>query len=233
MDSTASDWVSETAFGKWFLGTDTWFRYVLAQAVADLDGLAGNTLPRPPQRLMDAGCGQGTAFPLLQAHFAPAEIIGVDVDAALLGRARAAAANCMQPVTLLNANARRLDLPDAHVDVVFCHQLIHHVVDQEAVLRELHRVLAPGGVLLLSESCKVFIDSWPVRWFFRHPRGVQKTAEGYEAMVRGAGFAIDDAQVQRYTPWWSLPDLGLMRRLGLRRGTPVASEIQIVARKAG
>ena len=48
MESKASDWVSETAFGKWFLGTDTWLRYVLAHAVADLDALAGATLPRPP-----------------------------------------------------------------------------------------------------------------------------------------------------------------------------------------
>lgn len=232
MDSTASDWVSETAFGKWFLSTDTWFRYVLAQAVADLARLAAGTLPTPPQRLMDAGCGQGAAFSLLQSHFRPAELLAVDVDAKLLGRARTAAAACATPVTLLHANAAQLPLPDGHVDVVFCHQLVHHVAQQEAVLRELHRVLAPGGVLLLSESCKVFIDSWPVRWFFRHPPGVQKSAEGYMELVRAAGFSFDDAHVQTYTPWWSLPDLGISRRLGLRRAPAVPSEVLIVATKA-
>ena len=232
MESKASDWVSETAFGKWFLGTDTWLRYVLAHAVADLDALAGSTLPRPPHRLMDAGCGQGAAFALLQSHFAPREVLGVDVDATLLERAGAAAAAAGTPVRLLHASAAQLPLPDAHVDVVFCHQLIHHVARQADVLRELHRVLIPGGVLLLSESCKVFIDSWPVRWFFRHPPGVQRTAEGYMDLVRDAGFTFDLAQVHAHAPWWSLPDLGLGRRLGLRRATPVPSEVLIVATKA-
>jgi SAM-dependent methyltransferase len=232
MDSTASDWVSETAFGKWFLSTGTWFRYVLAQAVADLDRLAAGTLPQPPHRLMDVGCGQGAAFSLLQAHFQPSEILAVDVDARLLGRARSAAAASNMPVTVLQANAAQLPLPDAHVDVVFCHQLIHHVAQQEAVLRELHRVLAPGGVLLMSESCKVFIDSWPVRWFFRHPPGVQKTAEGYMELVRAAGFTFDATRVQTYTPWWSLPDLGISRRLGLSKAPAVPSEVLIVATKA-
>lgn len=232
MESKASDWVSETAFGKWFLGTDTWLHYVLAHAVADLDALAGSTLPRPPHRLMDVGCGQGAAFALLQAHFAPREVLGVDVDARLLERAGAAAATVGTPVTLLHASAAHLPLPDAHVDVVFCHQLIHHVARQADVLRELHRVLTPGGVLLLSESCKVFIDSWPVRWFFRHPPGVQRTAEGYMDLVRDAGFTFDMAQVRAYAPWWSLPDLGLGHRLGLRTSAPVPSEVLIVATKA-
>ena len=81
--------------------------------------------------------------------------------------------------------------------------------NQQGALRELYRVLAPGGYLFLSESCESFINTWTVRWFFRHPPGVQRPAEGYVKLVREAGFQVDDAHVRTYTPWWSLWDFGL------------------------
>jgi SAM-dependent methyltransferase len=232
MDSTACDWVPETAFGKWFLGTDMWFHKVLAQAIADLKQLAGTNAPDPFNYLMDVGCGQGRAFSLLQQTFSPKQIVGVDIDPHMLERAAQSARQCGCPVELKRSSVTRLDLPDASIDVIFCHQLIHHVANQEGALRELHRVLAPGGMLLLAESCEAFIKAWQVRWFFRHPRGVQKPAEGYLDLVRAAGFVFGDADVHTSTPWWSLPDFGFTRKLGLVRKPPVATELLVVARIA-
>ncbi len=232
LPNSGPDWVAETRFGKWFLGTNTWLKYVLTDAVTDLKTLAAPYLPDSIDRLMDAGCGQGTAFPLLQQAFAPAHMLGVDVDPEMLARAAQPARSGVRPVELLGCSVTQLNLPDRCMDVVFCHQLIHHVADQTAALQELHRVLKPGGVLLLSESCEAFISSWPVRWFFRHPPGVQKDAAGYLQLLRGCGFAFSECDVRAYTPWWSLPDLGLRRRIG-RNGTPPrATELVVVARRA-
>jgi SAM-dependent methyltransferase len=232
MDSKAADWVSETRFGKWFLSTETWYREVLSKAVADLRALAGPGLP-PLDRLMDVGCGQGLAFPLLRAHFAPRRIVAVDVDPRMLELAREAAQRGEVPVEVHACSATRLDLPDASVDGIFCHQLIHHVANQEGTLRELHRVLKPGGWLFLAESCQAFIETWTVRWFFRHPPGVQRPAEGYLQLVREAGFAFDTASdVRTSTPWWSLWDFGFTRKIRLVRSPPVPTELLLVARKA-
>jgi SAM-dependent methyltransferase len=232
MESTAPDWVSETRFGKWFLSTETWFREVLSQAVADLHELAGPDLPASFNRLMDVGCGQGLAFSLLQKHFAPRAIVGVDIDPRMLELARAAAKGCDLPVEVHAASVTRLDLPDASVDGILCHQLIHHVANQQGALRELHRVLAPGGYLFLSESCEAFIKTWTVRWLFRHPEGVQRPAEGYVKLVREAGFVFDETRdVRTSTPWWSLWDFGFTRKIGLVRSPPVATELLLVARK--
>jgi len=234
MESTAPDWVSDTRFGKWFLSTETWFREVLSQAVADLRALAGPDLPASFNRFMDVGCGQGLAFPLLRRHFAPREIVAVDVDPRLLGRARAAAQRCDVPITVKACSVTQLDLPDASIDGILCHQLIHHVANQSGALRELHRVLAPGGYLFLSESCEAFIKTWTVRWLFRHPPGVQRPAEGYMKLVREAGFVFDEARdVRTSTPWWSLWDFGMTRRIGLVRKPPVSTELLLVARKMG
>jgi ubiquinone/menaquinone biosynthesis C-methylase UbiE len=232
MDSTVTDWVSETRFGKWFLSTETWFREVLSKAVADLRELAGPDAPASFNRLMDVGCGQGLAFPLLQKLYGAREIVGVDVDPRMLVLARAAAQACNVPVDVRACSVTRLDLPDASLDGVLCHQLIHHVADQQGALRELYRVLKPGGYLFLSESCEAFIRTWTVRWFFRHPEGVQRPAEGYLKLVREAGFRFDDARdVRTSTPWWSLWDFGFTRRIGLVRSPPVATELLLVARK--
>jgi len=232
MDSMVRDWVPDTAFGRWFLSTDMWLHRVLARAIADLKQLAGTHAPDSFNRLMDVGCGQGRVFALLQQAFSPKQIVGVDIDPRLLERAAQSARECGCPVELKRGSVTRLDLPDASIDVIFCHQLIHHVANQEGALRELHRVLAPGGMLLLAESCEAFIKTWLVRLLFRHPRDVQKPAEGYLDLVRAAGFVFGDADVRAWTPWWSLPDLGVTRRLGLLRKAPVATELLVVARKA-
>jgi SAM-dependent methyltransferase len=181
---------------------------------------------------MDAGCGQGQAFQLLQQVYGARSILGVDVDPRMQALARVAAQRCSVPVEVRGDPVTRLDLPDGSVDGVLCHQLIHHVSDQAGALRELHRVLAPGGYLFLSESCEAFIRTWTVRWFFRHPEGVQRPAEGYLKLVREAGFLFDDTRdVRTSTPWWSLPDFGLSRKLGLVRSPPLPTELLLVARK--
>jgi SAM-dependent methyltransferase len=232
MESMAPDWVSETRFGKWFLSTETWFREVLSKAVADLRELAGPDAPASFNRLMDVGCGQGLAFSLLQKHFGAREIVGVDIDPRMLALARGAALRANIPVDVRACSVTKLDLPDASVDGVLCHQLVHHVANQQVALRELHRVLKPGGYLFLSESCEAFIRTWTVRWFFRHPEGVQRSAEGYLKLVREAGFTFDDTRdVRTSTPWWSLWDFGFTRRIGLVRSPAVATELLLVARK--
>lgn len=221
----------ETRFGLWFLGTDIWARYVVRVAIDDFLRLLGQPTPRP-RRILDAGSGPGVSLPMLDACFHPDVIVAVDLDPHEVGRSRQQAARCNCCVEVREADAASLDLADGSVDLVLCHQLLHHVVRQEAVLREFHRVLAPGGVLLVAESCRSFILSTPVRLLFRHPNEVQKTAAEYEQLVRDAGFAFGPHQAETSTPFWSKPDWGLRERLGWRPwagGEP--TELTLVAFK--
>ena len=196
-DSAAPErlrWVPETKFGHWFLGTNIWTRYVVEVALHELAGL----LPagaRPPRRILDAGCGPGVSLPLLDRHFRPELIIALDIDPSEIERSRRQVPHCACQVELRRGDVAHLDLTDHSIDMVLCHQTLHHVVRQEAVLRELYRVLAPGGTLLLAESCRDFIRSAPVRLLFRHPNEVQKTAAGYQQLVRQVGFRFGPEHV--------------------------------------
>jgi len=223
-------WVRETRFGRWFLSTHTWYRYVLSEAIIDLKGLLAGRLPTQP-RILDAGCGQGMAFGLLEHHFQPATITGIDIDGEQIRKANAAAAELATPSTAIHGNASEAIFPAESFDLILCHQLLHHSSQQQETLAEFYRLLPPGGILLVGESCRSFIQSIPVRLLFRHPAMVQKDAQGYIDLLRAAGFVFTDNDVQTSRPWWSRRCLGMAQKLGIGRNITEPTEILIVAQK--
>ena len=67
----------------------------------------------------------------------------------------------------------------------------------------------------------VLIDTWVIRWLFRHPMQVQKSAEEYLQMLRDQGFVFSERQVSYPYLWWSRAnDFGLLERTGLRKPKP-------------
>ncbi|MFI4967915.1 MAG: class I SAM-dependent methyltransferase [Gammaproteobacteria bacterium] len=231
----AHDYVQETRVGFWFLGTLTWEKQVVEVALKDLQRL----LPDPEQRfatVLDAGCGQGRAFHILKRRLKPTRLIGVDADPHGITAARAEAARRHLHVELLESDCARIPLPEASVDLVFCHQTLHHLVRQEETLREFRRVLKPGGVLMLAESTRAYIHSWVIRLLFRHPMHMQHSAGEYLELVRRAGFEVGPRQVSYPYLWWSRArDFGLLERWHIKSPPPMGQReetlVNLVARK--
>ena len=235
MDRAAATYVEETRFGFWFLQSHVWQHHVLRVAINDLKRLIDAPLPQAPV-LLDAGCGQGRSFRLLQEAFAPARLIGLDADPHSLDCSRAEAERLGLDVQLIASDCAAIDLPDASVDILFCHQTFHHLVEQHRALKEFYRVLKPGGYLLFAESTEAYIDTWVIRWLFRHPMHVQKSAEEYLEMLREQGFEFAAQNISYPYLWWSRSsDFGLLERLGLRKAPPVGQReetlVNCVARK--
>jgi ubiquinone/menaquinone biosynthesis C-methylase UbiE len=228
-------YVEETRFGLWFLRSHTWQHHVLRVAINDLRSLFDGALPSQPV-LLDAGCGQGKSFKRLCDVFAPSRLLGVDADPDSLTMSRAEARAQGINVELIGSDCAALKLADASVDILFCHQTFHHLVEQEKALAEFYRVLKPGGYLLFAESTEAYIDTWVIRWLFRHPMHVQKSAEQYLQMLRDQGFQFGAQNVSYPYLWWSRSsDFGLLERLKLRTPKPVGQReetlVNVVARK--
>ncbi len=226
------DWVHESSFGKWFLNTDTWVTRVIQVAINDLITCMDN-----PQQavatILDVGVGFGKSLWNLDQTFSPDKIIGLDVDPEVLKCARKEARHCRAHVEWMQCNAAKIELPDNAVDMIFCHQTFHHIVDQESAIKEYFRVLKPGGRLLFAESTRKYIHSWVIKWLFRHPMDVQKTAEEYLQLIRDTGFKCHDRNVSYPYLWWSRSDLGIMENW-FRRPIPHEREetlINLVATK--
>jgi ubiquinone/menaquinone biosynthesis C-methylase UbiE len=216
----ARHYVEETGFGFWFLRSHVWQHHVLRVAIADLKKLVHPAIPAGAV-LLDAGCGQGRSFRLLRDAFAPARIIGVDADPQSLECSRREALQAGIDAEMVASDCAAIQRPDASVDVVFCHQTFHHLVEQEKALAEFWRVLKPGGWLLFAESTRAYIDTWVIRWLFRHPMHVQKSAAEYLQMLRDQGFEFGEGNVSYPYLWWSRArDFGLLERFHLQKPKP-------------
>ncbi|MGF0241433.1 class I SAM-dependent methyltransferase [Rhodococcus sp. IEGM1300] len=235
MSYLSDNYVEETRFGFWFLRSHTWQHHVLRVAINDLRSLFSEPLPSNPV-LLDAGCGQGKSFQHLRQTFTPQRLIGVDADPHSLDLSGEEAARQGMLVELIGSDCATLAVPDASVDLLFCHQTFHHLVEQDLALAEFYRVLKPGGYLLFAESTEAYIDTWVIRWLFRHPMHVQKSAAGYLEMLRRQGFEFGPQNVSYPYLWWSrAKDFGLLERLGLRKPKPFGQReetlVNVVARK--
>jgi ubiquinone/menaquinone biosynthesis C-methylase UbiE len=107
---------------------------------------------RPGQTLLDAGCGTGSLLPVLLER--ASRVVGVDhsVESLELARERVPEEQ-HERLELAAGDLRALPLQDAMADRALCFEVLQHIPTddfRQQALRELHRVLRPGGLLVLS-----------------------------------------------------------------------------------
>jgi SAM-dependent methyltransferase len=94
-------------------------------------------------RVLEIGCGLGTDG--AQFAKAGADYTGVDLTEAAIELARRRFELFQLPGTFQVADAEQLDFPDNSFDVVYSHGVLHHTPDTAVAIKEVHRVLKPGG----------------------------------------------------------------------------------------
>jgi len=138
-------------------------------------------------RLLDAGVGTGRNFPFYPHG---ANVVGIDLSSAMLSRASRRLHLSAAVIELMQMDVTELDFPDASFDGAVATFLFCVLPDelQLTALRELGRVVKPGGVIRMLEYVR---PRRPVRRF------VAKLWEPWIAWAYGAGF---DRQTVRYIP---------------------------------
>jgi malonyl-CoA O-methyltransferase len=109
-----------------------------------------------PAAILDAGSGTGNAIPGLMSRFAGMPIIALDLAVGMLERARRRlrwwqnVPGLRAPFYAVAADVERLPLASASVGLVWSNLALQWVNDLPATLKEMHRVLQPGGLLMFS-----------------------------------------------------------------------------------
>ena len=139
-------------------------------------------------RVLEIGCGRGVALPVLAARLLPFALYGVDVDPALLDVAARRLHAAGVAATLVEADVRALPLETASFDLVVDFGTCYHVSGgadgARAALREVARVLRPGGL---------FVHETPLAQHLAHPvRSFGRTLpwSAVPALVRDRGAVL-------------------------------------------
>lgn len=144
---------------------------------------------QPGQRALEIGCGTGSLAVQLERLHPRVEVVGLDPDAKALARARRKAERAGVTIRLEQGYADQLPFESGSFDAVFSSLMLHHLDDeqQQAALREVHRVLRPGGTFHLLD----FAGAERPRGFLaRLLHSHEQVASGTRVLdrIRAAGF---------------------------------------------
>jgi ubiquinone/menaquinone biosynthesis C-methylase UbiE len=165
----------------------------------DLVGLAAL---EPGDRVLDLACGTGAVARHAAAQLGPTDYVtGLDLNAGMLTVARATPRGSGATIHWIEGSAVAMDLPDASFDVVLCQQGLQFFPDRLAALREIHRVLVPGGRALLSvwrlspnpynvaagKAFEMYVDA-ETSTKYRAARAASPDPKALQSMMVEAGF---------------------------------------------
>jgi SAM-dependent methyltransferase len=105
----------------------------------------------PGRSVLDVGCGPGTITVDIAGRVAPGRVVGIDAAGAVLDEARRHAVEIGVDVDFEVGDVYALDAADDSFDIVHAHQVLQHLADPVAALREMRRVCRPGGVVAVRE----------------------------------------------------------------------------------
>jgi ubiquinone/menaquinone biosynthesis C-methylase UbiE len=159
------------------------------------------------QQVADVGCGGGI-YAQAWREIGAADVVGIDFSGQMVAAARARTAG-LPNLVFHQGDAADTGLAAQSRDIVFQRALIHHLATYEPAFAEAHRVLRPGGTLIVQDRTPADVQVPGTRehlrgWFFEcFPRllaieiGRRPTVEAVEQAMRTTGFR----ELRRWTVW--------------------------------
>jgi ubiquinone/menaquinone biosynthesis C-methylase UbiE len=132
-----------------FHGQENKFSYAGREAQPDWADMMRQLVDPNGKIIVDLGCGGGI-YSKAWVNLGAKRVIGVDFSEVML---KAAEETCIgiENITFRQGDALQTGLEDGTADILFARALIHHLADLPAFLAEAHRVLKPGGMIILQD----------------------------------------------------------------------------------
>ena len=144
-----------------------------------------------PMSVLDIGCGTGKLLRRAHTYWPEAQLIGVDPANGMIEMAKRLTPNA----TFFTGMAEALPLQDASVDLALSTTSFHHWQDQAAGIREIARVLRPGGYFILVDAS---FPDWFVRVF--RPKRFHSPAQLQTLFIQ-AGLRVQTQQTLAWRRW--------------------------------
>lgn len=142
------------------------------------------------KRVLEVGCGRGIGVEILLSLGAE-HVTGFDLDPKMIALAQKRLAKYGDRVRVFVGDAEAMDAPDASLDAVVDYGVIHHIPQWQKSLKEIARVLKPGGAFYFEDLLKGLISSWPARLFFDHPQATQFHSGQFHAELEAVGLRVE------------------------------------------
>ncbi|MBI9049874.1 MAG: class I SAM-dependent methyltransferase [Anaerolineaceae bacterium] len=154
----------------------------------------GKNTNAPVKAVLDIGCGGGIAVKLLAGQFADATIYGIDHAAEMVQLSMKTNRRAVNEgrVKILQNSIDQLELADNSIDVATAFDTINFWPDYDVAMREIKRVLAPAGRLII-------VNGYPAEGSKWYEFVTFKNDKAYEAFLNQHGFQVDQIEIQGHT----------------------------------
>lgn len=161
---------------------------------------------RGDEHLLDTACGTGRLAEMIREKQPKVHITGTDLSPDMIAVARKRLPED-ESTRWQVASAEELPFEDAAFDVVTCANAFHLIPGQEKAMREMARVVKPGGTVCVVDWCREYPQVWALQ---RVSRLIDKqyriilTRDELRAMMDRGGLTVVDASRFKATAFWGL-----------------------------
>ncbi|NNE66225.1 MAG: class I SAM-dependent methyltransferase [Pyrinomonadaceae bacterium] len=156
-------------------------------------------------KVLEIGCGRGIGTEIILDHFEAGEVHAFDLDPYMIELAKKRLSGISgEKLNLFVGDAENIDAPNNTYDSVFDFGIVHHIPQWQNSIKEIARVLKPGGKFYFEEVTQKALNRWFYRTFLEHPTENRFSGKQFVAELEESGI-----QVGGNFTYWLFDDLVL------------------------
>jgi ubiquinone/menaquinone biosynthesis C-methylase UbiE len=147
---------------------------------------------RPGAAVLEVGCGRGAGAAIIARAFRPRTLMAMDLDLLMIERAKAYLPPMLrEEISFYVGDVLTLPCQGQSLDAVFGFGVLHHVPHWQGALKEIARVLKPGGVFFMEELYPSLYQNFITRYILLHPTRNRFRSQDLKKNLEEVGLHLD------------------------------------------